>query len=65
MANRPSPIELQKHLGGIDYPASKDEIVSKAESSGAPEDVLQALRDIEDREYDGPNAVSAAFSDQA
>ena len=59
-----SPIELQKHLKGLDYPASKDRIVSHAEGNGAPDDILGALRGIPDREYDGPNAVSAAFSDQ-
>ncbi|MEJ5915819.1 DUF2795 domain-containing protein [Pseudokineococcus sp. 1T1Z-3] len=65
MANRPNPIELQKHLSGLDYPASKDAVVAKAEESGAPEDVLEALRGIPDREYEGPSGVSSAFSDQA
>jgi Protein of unknown function (DUF2795) len=65
MADRPSPIELQKHLGGIDYPATKEDILRHAQDQGAPDEVLAPLRDIPDREYDGPNAVSSAFSDQA
>jgi hypothetical protein len=28
------PGVMQKHLGGIDYPAGKDEIVAHAESKG-------------------------------
>ena len=59
-----SPIELQKHLKGLDYPASKDQIVAHAEDKGAPDDILGALRKVPDREYDGPNAVSAEFSNQ-
>lgn len=61
--NAPNPIEVQKHLGGIDYPASKDDIVSAAESSGADGDVLDALRAIPDRQYDAPTDVSSAVSD--
>lgn len=61
---RPNPIQLQKHLGGMDYPAGKDEIVAHAEAQGASEELLSALREIPDRQYNGPNAVSAAFSDQ-
>jgi hypothetical protein len=60
-----SPIQLQKHLKGMDYPAGKDELVSHAESHGAPDEVLQALRNIPDRQYDGPGGVSSAVGDQA
>jgi len=58
----PSPIDVQKALGGIEYPASKDDIVEKAEQSGAGDDVLEALRYIPDKEYDGPTEVSEAVA---
>ena len=58
-----NPVQLQKFLGGVDYPARRDELVAHAEHQGADEPVLDALRRIEDREYNGPNAVSAAVSD--
>ena len=58
----PNPIEVQKFLGGIDYPASKDEIVRRAQDAGADDDVLEALEKIDDREYDGPTAVSEAIA---
>jgi hypothetical protein len=54
------PIQLQKALGGVDYPADKERLVRHAEEQGADEQVLDALRKIPDRQYDGPNAVSAA-----
>ena len=55
-----SPIDIQKALSGMDYPASKDQIVQHAEKNGAGDDVLEALRRIEDRQYDGPSGVSSA-----
>jgi hypothetical protein len=57
-----NPIELQKHLGGVDYPASRDDLVRKAEENGADDDVLEALRGIPDTEYDAPTAVTKAVS---
>jgi hypothetical protein len=56
------PIEIQKYLSGVDYPASKDEIVNTAVDSGAGGEVLDALRGLPDREYDGPTAVSEAVA---
>lgn len=62
MADQPSPIELQKHLGGVDYPATKDALVEHASSKGAPKEILDRLRTIADREYDGPSGVVKEFS---
>ncbi|MGN8048278.1 DUF2795 domain-containing protein [Curtobacterium sp. 22159] len=59
----PNPIQVQKYLSGIDYPASKDDIVATAEREGADGDVLDALRAIPDGEYDAPTAVSSAVAD--
>jgi len=47
----------------MDYPASKDQIVQHAESHGADKEVLDALRTIDDREYEGPSGVSSAVFD--
>ncbi len=58
-----SPIDIQKALGGIDYPASKEDIVKHARDKGGDSDVIEALEKIEDREYDGPSGVSAAVFD--
>jgi hypothetical protein len=58
-----SPIDVQKALGGMDYPAGKDEIVRHAEDKGADGQVLDALRKIPDREYEGPSGVSKAVFD--
>ena len=58
-----SPIDIQKALGGMDYPASKADIVAHAEQQGGAEEVLEALKGIDDREYEGPSGVSSAVFD--
>jgi Protein of unknown function (DUF2795) len=55
-----SPIDLQKALGGMDYPARKDDIVEHAKSHGGGDDVVEALAGLDDQEYDTPAAVSKA-----
>jgi hypothetical protein len=47
----------------MDYPASKDQIVAHAEQNGADAEILDALRGIDDREYEGPSGVSSAVFD--
>jgi Protein of unknown function (DUF2795) len=56
-----SPIDIQKALKGIDYPATKEQILEHAK--GGDKDVLDALQKIDDREYEGPSGVSAAVFD--
>ncbi len=58
-----SPIDIQKALSGMDYPASKDDIVAHAERNGGDKEVLEALRKIDDRQYEGPSGVSSAVFD--
>ena len=44
----------------MDYPARKDDIVRHAEQQGGDKEVIEALKGIEDREYEGPSGVSSA-----
>lgn len=60
--SKPNPIQMQKFLGGIEYPASRDDLVEHARQSGADDDVLRHLESLPDRSFDGPNAVSQAYS---
>ncbi|MCU1637311.1 MAG: hypothetical protein JWQ68_2550 [Cryobacterium sp.] len=63
MSDKPNPIQIQKFLGGIDYPAEKSDLVENAEKAGADENVMNVLRGLPDRSYDAPTAVSEAISD--
>ncbi|WP_290051776.1 DUF2795 domain-containing protein [Amycolatopsis solani] len=56
--SKPNPIELQKYLSGVDYPAKRDDLVRAAERNGAGKDVLDTVRKLPDRTYEGPSGVS-------
>ena len=62
MAMQIDPIEVQRHLEGVDYPASKQDLVAAAESNGAPQKVIEALQSVEKERFDGPTAVQEALS---
>ncbi|GAA4931776.1 DUF2795 domain-containing protein [Streptomyces coeruleoprunus] len=53
-----NPIEIQKSLGGVSYPASKDEIVKQAKQHGADRKIMDALKSMPDKEYDSPAEVN-------
>ena len=57
-----NPIELQKHLKGVSYPASRDDLVSAAESNGAPSELVDALRSSGKDTFDDPTDVQSALS---
>lgn len=56
-----NPIEVQKHLTGITYPATKQDVVATAESNGAPNEVIEQLQAVDAEQFDGPDDVQAAL----
>ena len=56
-----NPIEVQKHLKGLSYPASRDDLVSTARDNGAPDDVVGALESASRETFDGPDDVMQAL----
>ena len=56
-----NPIEVQKVLKGVEYPANKDELIAAAEENGAPEEVLDAVRQIDTDRFDDPSDVQEAL----
>jgi hypothetical protein len=52
-----SPIEVQKHLRGADYPATRDQLVQTARENGADDDVVRAISNLRDEKFDGPDSV--------
>ena len=52
-----NPIQVEKALVGMNYPARKQDIVEPAREKGADENIMSALEQIPDREYDGPSGV--------
>jgi len=54
----PNPVQIQKFLGGLNYPVEKQDLLDRARGEGADENVMEALERIPDRDYDSPTAVS-------
>ena len=53
-----NPIQVQKYLKGVNYPASKRDLVERARRQGADENVIYTLESIPDRTYEGPSGVA-------
>lgn len=59
-----NPIELQKSLKGVDYPANKDDVVNAAERNGADDEIVDALRTLSEDTFETPADVSKAIGQQ-
>ncbi|HEX5126782.1 MAG TPA: DUF2795 domain-containing protein [Rhodocyclaceae bacterium] len=59
---RATAVEVQKYLKGVNYPASKSDILRRAESAGADDEIREALQDLPDGEdFETPAALSKAL----
>ena len=58
-----NPIQLQKFLGGVDYPAKKQKLLDHAKRSGADDMVIKTLRSLPRNDFNSPNDVSEAIGD--
>lgn len=56
--------QVQKVLGGFDYPGGPDDLARHAESNGGDSELVETLRGLDKDQFDGPNAVMAALSEQ-
>lgn len=63
MNEQPNPIQIQKYLSGVDYPAQKKDLLRNARESGADTAVVDALDALPDRTYDAPTDVSHELGD--
>lgn len=59
--NKLNPAQIQKNLPGVGYPVSKKDLLMHAEQEGADEQVLRALKQLPDQQYETPAAVSQAI----
>ncbi|NJO72814.1 MAG: DUF2795 domain-containing protein [Leptolyngbyaceae cyanobacterium RM1_406_9] len=55
-----NPIQLQKHLKGIDYPVNKENLIKHAKEHGADENVISVLDQLPDKEFETPADVNKA-----
>lgn len=53
-----NPIQLQKYLKGVHYPARQRDIVEAARRNRADQNILDTLDQLPDRQYKNPAEVS-------
>jgi hypothetical protein len=56
-----NPIDIQRYLRGIEYPATKDDVISMAEDNDAPDEVIEELQSVTEEQFDGPEEVMEAL----
>lgn len=56
-----SPEEVLQYAGGVEYPASTQDLLAAARVQGAPEEVVEQLRALGPEQFAGPGAVLAAL----
>ena len=52
-----NPDDAQQYLGGADYPASKEEVASAAESNGAPGELVERIQALSTPEFSSAEEV--------
>jgi len=57
-AQHPTPVEIQKALGGVDYPASRENLVDTARHHHADDAIVDLLGRLPSHRYESPADVS-------
>ncbi|MCK9276759.1 MAG: DUF2795 domain-containing protein [Methanoculleus sp.] len=55
------PQIIEASTSGMNYPASKNDLITRAKESEAPQIVLDAINQFEDRQYKDPEDVKSEF----
>lgn len=56
-----SPIEVQEHLGDIQYPQDKQSLLARVRRRGAPVEVRDTLQQLPNRIYEDPAELENAL----
>ena len=57
-------VEIEKALKGMNYPASKQDLVQKAKSNNASQDVIQTIENFSQDKFNSPVDVQKAFGEE-
>jgi hypothetical protein len=58
-----SPANVTQHLKGMDFPASKDDLVRHAKDNGADQDVLDSIEQLPESRYGTMADVMKAYGE--
>lgn len=60
-----TPFEIEKYLGGAEYPIPKDRLAQIAEENGASEEVIETIHRLPADTIESPQELSSFFGDVA
>ncbi|MGW0431215.1 DUF2795 domain-containing protein [Micromonospora sp. NPDC003197] len=58
-------LQVQEYLVGLDFPISKEDLVRRAQESGAGTAIIQLLRSLPADQFASPAEVDSALSEVA
>jgi hypothetical protein len=56
-----SPADVQKYLEGLNFPASKEEVLATAQSNGAPQALVEQIRALGPEQFSNPDDIVSAL----
>lgn len=57
-----NPVQIQKYLKGVDYPASREQLIDNAKKLGADDNIRASLEQLPDENFRTPAEVSQAVA---
>ena len=64
MARGGMTVEIEKALKGMNYPASKQDLVQKAKQNNASQDVIQTIQNLPQDQFKSPTDVQKAWGQE-
>ena len=64
MARGGMTVEIEKALKGMNYPASKQDLVQKAKQNNASQDVIQTIQNLPMDRFNSPTDVQKAWGQE-
>lgn len=56
-----NPAKIEESIKGIDFPASKEDILNRARENSAAQEEMDALEGLPDQEYTTPTDITQAL----
>ena len=56
-----SPANVQNYLKGVEYPASKNELIHQAQNNRAPQEIMDVIKRLPADKFGGPQDVMKAY----
>ncbi len=63
MADTVNPIQIEKFLKGVDYPAKKEDLIKRAEQNDADENILNTLSSLSAQTFEKPTDVTKSIGE--